>query len=107
MSEEFHLDSTGPCLNNSFVPNSEKQRTPTAYHALTERMAAQELYEKIYCARGECPENRIKEQQLDLFADRTSERLAAAGHQGAHSALFAAGEACAFSTRRPKMTRND
>jgi hypothetical protein len=22
--------------------------------------------------RGECPENRIKEQQLDLFADRTS-----------------------------------
>jgi hypothetical protein len=37
-----------------------------------EEVAAQELYEKIYCARGECPENRIKEQQLDLFADRTS-----------------------------------
>jgi hypothetical protein len=35
-------------------------------------MAAQELYEKEYCARGDCPENRIKEQQLDLFADRTS-----------------------------------
>jgi hypothetical protein len=30
-----------------------------------------ELYEKLYCARGEM-ENRIKEQQLDLFADRTS-----------------------------------
>ncbi len=29
------------------------------------------LYEKIYCARGEM-ENRIKEQQLCLFADRTS-----------------------------------
>lgn len=29
------------------------------------------LYERIYCARGEM-ENRIKEQQLDLFADRTS-----------------------------------
>jgi len=29
------------------------------------------LYEKIYCHRGEM-ENRIKEQQLDLFADRTS-----------------------------------
>ena len=28
-------------------------------------------YEKIYCARGEM-ENRIKECQLDLFADRTS-----------------------------------
>lgn len=31
----------------------------------------QHLYEKNYCARGEM-ENRIKEQQLDLFADRTS-----------------------------------
>jgi hypothetical protein len=29
------------------------------------------LYDEIYCARGEM-ENRIKEQQLDLFADRTS-----------------------------------
>lgn len=37
-----------------------------------EQMAAQELYEKGYCARGDCPENRIKEQQLDLFAGRTS-----------------------------------
>jgi hypothetical protein len=32
---------------------------------------ARTLYEQIYCARGEM-ENRIKEQQLDLFADRTS-----------------------------------
>jgi len=31
----------------------------------------QTLYDKLYCARGEM-ENRIKEQQLDLFADRTS-----------------------------------
>lgn len=29
------------------------------------------LYDRVYCARGEM-ENRIKEQQLDLFADRTS-----------------------------------
>jgi len=29
------------------------------------------LYEKFYCARGNM-ENRIKEQQMDLFADRTS-----------------------------------
>ena len=29
------------------------------------------LYEDVYCARGEM-ENRIKECQLDLFADRTS-----------------------------------
>jgi hypothetical protein len=32
---------------------------------------AQALYEKDYCARGNM-ENRIKEQQLDLYADRTS-----------------------------------
>lgn len=32
---------------------------------------AQALYEQLYCARGEM-ENRIKECQLDLFADRTS-----------------------------------
>jgi hypothetical protein len=32
---------------------------------------AQYLYEKVYCARGEM-ENRIKECQLDLYADRTS-----------------------------------
>ena len=30
-----------------------------------------DLYERLYCARGEM-ENRIKEQQLQLFADRTS-----------------------------------
>ena len=29
------------------------------------------LYDNLYCARGDM-ENRIKEQQLDLFADRTS-----------------------------------
>ena len=32
---------------------------------------ARQLYEDIYCARGEM-ENRIKECQLDLYADRTS-----------------------------------
>jgi Transposase DDE domain group 1 len=31
----------------------------------------QVLYDDVYCQRGEM-ENRIKEQQLDLFADRTS-----------------------------------
>ena len=31
----------------------------------------QQLYDDLYCARGEM-ENRIKEQQLGLFADRTS-----------------------------------
>ena len=32
---------------------------------------AQAIYDDLYCARGEM-ENRIKEQQLGLFADRTS-----------------------------------
>ena len=35
------------------------------------RWAAAALYEELYCARGDM-ENRIKEQQLGLFADRTS-----------------------------------
>ncbi len=36
-----------------------------------EQSGAQALYEELYCARGEM-ENRIKEQQLYLFAARTS-----------------------------------
>jgi Transposase DDE domain group 1 len=36
-----------------------------------EEHEARHLYEKLYCARGEM-ENRIKECQLDRFADRTS-----------------------------------
>jgi hypothetical protein len=38
-----------------------------------EDRAAQALYEEDYCGRGEV-EDRIKEQQLHLFADRTSAR---------------------------------
>ena len=36
-----------------------------------ERYTAVALYEEVYCARGDM-ENRIKEEQMDLFADRTS-----------------------------------
>jgi hypothetical protein len=35
------------------------------------KMDDKELYEVLYCGRGDM-ENRIKEQKLDLFADRTS-----------------------------------
>ncbi len=38
---------------------------------LSEEKDARSLYEDFYCARGDM-ENRIKEQQLGLFADRTS-----------------------------------
>jgi len=37
----------------------------------SDKFKAQAVYEEHYCARGDM-ENRIKEQQLDLFADRTS-----------------------------------
>jgi hypothetical protein len=44
-----------------------------------EDYAAHELYEDLYCARGDM-ENRIKEQQLGLFADRTSSATFSANH---------------------------
>jgi hypothetical protein len=37
----------------------------------TSRAGAKRLYETLYCVRGET-ENRIKEQQPELFAARTS-----------------------------------
>lgn len=39
-----------------------------------EELNAKDLYEELYCARGDM-ENRIKEQQLGLFADRTSSTM--------------------------------
>ena len=36
-----------------------------------DRIRASVLYKQVYCARGDM-ENRIKEQQLGMFADRTS-----------------------------------
>jgi Transposase DDE domain group 1 len=52
---------TGGAANPRYVVTSLKRGEVGARH----------LYEKVYCARGEM-ENRIKECQLDLFADRTS-----------------------------------
>lgn len=43
----------------------------TRYIVTTLEGDPQELYDKMYCQRGDM-ENRIKEQQLGLFADRTS-----------------------------------
>jgi hypothetical protein len=48
-----------------------------AQSAQATRFEAAALYRKFYCARGDM-ENRIKEQQLDLFADRTSTHWMAA-----------------------------
>ena len=52
---------TGGEANPRFVVTSLSRTEHQARH----------LYEKVYCARGDM-ENRIKECQLDLFADRTS-----------------------------------
>ena len=52
---------TGGEANPRFVVTSLKSK----------EVGGRYLYEKVYCARGEM-ENRIKECQLDLFADRTS-----------------------------------
>ena len=52
------------------LPDKSNPRFVVTSYSL-ERMAAAPLYEELYCARGDM-ENRIKEQQLGLFADRTS-----------------------------------
>jgi hypothetical protein len=53
-----------------YLPNKANPRFVVT--SLSPRQArAKRLYEKLYCARGDM-ENRIKEQQLGLFADRTS-----------------------------------
>jgi hypothetical protein len=54
----------------SFLPGKANPRFVVTSLGV-EHFAAQALYEQIYCARGDM-ENRIKEQQLDLYADRTS-----------------------------------
>ena len=55
-------------LNRLEISN---EKAGSRYHKIWMRFEAQNLYEKFYCMRGDM-ENRIKEQQLDLFADRTS-----------------------------------
>ena len=53
-----------------------------------ESWSAAALYEQLYCARGEM-ENRIKEQQMCLFADRTSSRQS--GQQSTAPVVFLGG----------------
>lgn len=52
------------------LEHSDKGDNPRYIVTNLEGVAA-ELYDRLYCARGEM-ENRIKEAQLGLFADRTS-----------------------------------
>src|SRR5690606_32372268 len=48
----------------------------------------QALYEKLYCARGEM-ENRIKEQRMELFSDRTSTQAMASKQRRLYFSAFA------------------
>ena len=54
----------------------------------THRAGARRVYETLYCARGDM-ENRIKEQQLGLFADRTSAATMRANQLRLYFASFA------------------
>ena len=60
-----------------------------------ERADARTLYEDLYCARGDM-ENRIKEQQLDLFADRTSTQTMRANQIRLYFSSFAYVLLCAL-----------
>jgi Transposase DDE domain group 1 len=59
------------------------------------RCMARALYEELYCARGDM-ENRIKECQLDLYADRTSARTMRANQLRLWFASFAYVLICAL-----------
>jgi Transposase DDE domain group 1 len=76
---------TGGAANPRFVVTSLKPTQAEARH----------LYETIYCARGEM-ENRIKECQLDLFADRTSSATMRANQMRLWFASFAYVLLCAL-----------
>ena len=59
------------------LPGGSGETSPNPRFVVTslspDAWAPKPLYERLYCARGEM-ENRLKECQLDLFADRTSTR---------------------------------
>jgi hypothetical protein len=59
------------------------------------RIDGKTLYERDYCARGDM-ENRIKEQQQDLFADRTSTATMRANQNRLYFSSFAYVLLCAL-----------
>ena len=65
---------------------------------------ARRLYEKVYCARGDM-ENRIKECQLDMFADRTSAATLRANQLRLWFASFAYVLVCALRRIALKHTQ--
>jgi hypothetical protein len=60
-----------PSLDHMMMLGMRQVRTEFVTSLTRAEYKPRYLYEKIYCARGDM-ENRIKECQLDLYADRTS-----------------------------------
>ena len=69
---------TGDKANSRFVVTTLRKK----------EIDAPDLYEKLYCARGDM-ENRIKEQQLAMFADRTSTHTMRANQLRLYFSTFA------------------
>jgi len=71
-SEFLYAAETWDCQRRVIVKAEHlKQGANTRFIVTNIEGEPQKLYDDIYCQRGQA-ENRIKEQQLGLFADRTS-----------------------------------
>lgn len=68
-SRERRVVAKAEALPPTGTPKANPRFVVTSLTA--EDWEARALYEELYCARGDM-ENRIKDQQLDLFADRVS-----------------------------------
>ena len=69
-----------------------------------EQWTAQSLYEDLYCARGNM-ENRLKEQQMGLFSDRTSTHWLDSNQLRIYFSAIAYTVLCAFRTQALKNTK--
>jgi hypothetical protein len=71
-NEVYYQADTWDRKRHAIVKAEHTEKGPNTRYVLTNlKGRPRHLYEKVYCARGNM-ENRIKEQQLYLFADRTS-----------------------------------
>jgi hypothetical protein len=70
--EFLYAAETWDCQRRVIVKAEHLQQGANTRFVVTSlKGEPQELYDELYCQRGEA-ENKIKEQQLHLFADRTS-----------------------------------
>ena len=71
MDDAEQLESPAPGRGEGRMDKDEANPRFVVTSLTRAECQARYLYEKVYCARGDM-ENRIKECQLDLYADRTS-----------------------------------